>query len=81
MSNSETDFERKYEARTSETLKRWGVIIGIAAGIVGLMGAYITLPQRLDSLEKQVEKLKQDRETDHDILTHISARIELLKKP
>lgn len=75
----DTDFERKHAARNSDLLKKVGITVGIVAGLAGLAGTYITIPQRLDAVEKQIEKLKQEREADHDILTHINARLEFLR--
>jgi len=70
----------KYSARMMDGLKRWGLIAGLVTACGALFGAHMTIPARVETNERAIEKLKADREKDRELLIKIEAALEYLRK-
>ena len=80
MDETDTDrVDKKVDARVTGTLKRIGLVLGILTGGLGILGAYVTIPRRLDEAEKRIETLQHQRETDHEILVKIEERLKIIQ--
>lgn len=60
-------------------LAKVGGIIGILAGIAGLLGAWFVLPYRVTATETEIISLKTRMEMQHEILIRIDENVKQLK--
>ena len=60
-------------------LAKVGGIIGILAGIAGLLGAWFVLPYRVTATETEIVSLKTRMEMQHEILIRIDENVKQLK--
>lgn len=63
--------------KTKQTLATW---VPIAISLLGLAYAALLLPYRMGAAEADIEKLKNERQSDHDLLQRIDERTSRMEK-
>lgn len=49
--------------------------IGVITGMVGLLGAWLVLPTKMELMNTRVGNIEQKQDRDHDLLTRIEERL------
>jgi hypothetical protein len=49
--------------------------IGVITGMVGLLGAWLVLPTKMELMNARVVNIEQKQDRDHDLLTRIEERL------
>lgn len=76
---------------TKTVLQRVAALLGILAGIAGLLGAWFVLPYRMDAAEKAIREVQSESRSavrelqassriDHDMLQRIDERTARMEK-
>ncbi|MEW6306062.1 MAG: hypothetical protein AB1705_21505 [Verrucomicrobiota bacterium] len=55
-------------------LSRLVTVVAVLAGFVGLFGAFVILPHRVDAAEKRLESLESRQQSNGEVLSRIDER-------
>ena len=59
---------------TRLNLTRLGLVVGLAAGLAGLFGAFVLLPYRMEAAEQAIRDVQSKALIDHDLLLRLDER-------
>ncbi len=49
-------------------------VIGVAAGLAGMFGAFVLLPSRMEAAERQITRLNERDERNRELLVRLEER-------
>ena len=61
--------------RLRKSIEVGAAALGLIAGIVGLFGAFVLLPSRMEAAEKQIHRLLERDEKHREMLVRIEERL------
>ncbi len=61
--------------RLRKSIEVGAAALGLIAGIVGLFGAFVLLPSRMEAAEKQIHRLNERDEKNREMLVRIEERL------
>ena len=61
--------------RLSKSIEVGAAALGLIAGIVGLFGAFVLLPSRMEAAEKHIHRLNERDEKNREMLVRIEERL------
>lgn len=50
-------------------------VLGLVAGLVGMFGAFVLLPSRMEAAERQIARLSANDERNRELLVRIEERL------
>jgi hypothetical protein len=62
------------------SLTKAGIVIGLLAGLAGLLGAWFVLPYRVSAAENAIREVQTQARTDHDLIQRIDERTARMEK-
>lgn len=60
--------------RIRKSFEMVAAVIGVAAGLAGMFGAFVLLPSRMEAAERQITRLNERDERNRELLVRLEER-------
>jgi spore coat protein CotH len=74
------DTESRVQERTSSALVRVGAVATAVVAIFGAVGGWVVIPYQVDVNSKELERLKVQVASDHELLVRIDMKVDAIRE-